>query len=135
MRRGLTWTGVILATTVLDLGVRFASGLDFEAVLWIEASIFLLVGFLLYWLYRRDPASPGWRRGLQVVLIASLALAALRSAIWASGQPVTMANAVILALGVVGWLLWRYFRRGSPTLADAGEDTTPDHPEANTRES
>lgn len=134
MRRGLTWAGVILAATVLDLGARFVFGLDFEAVLWIESLVFVVAALVLYRLFRSDPAAPGWRRGLQVVLIASFALAALRSAIWASGQPVTLANAIILVLGVVGWLVWRYRRKGPPVAAAAAEDTTPDPPEANTRE-
>ena len=134
MRRGLTWAGVILAATVVDLGTRFVFGLEFEAVLWIESLVFVVAALVLYRLFRSDPAAPGWRRGLQVVLIASFALAALRSAIWASGQPVTLANAIILVLGVVGWLVWRYRRKGPPAAAAATEDTTPDSPEANTRE-
>ena len=111
MKRGLIWTGVILVATALDLGARFALGLEFVHALWVEALILVATAVVLYRLYRMDPASPGWRRGLQVVLIASLVLGALRSAIWASGQPVTLANAAILGLGVFGWLFWRYRRR------------------------
>lgn len=134
MRRGLTWAGVILAATVLDLGTRFVLGLEFEAVLWIESLVFIVTALVLYQLFRSDPAAPGWRRGLQVVLIAAFALAALRSIIWASGQPVTRANAIILVLGIVGWMAWRYRSKRSHVAAAAAEDTPPDSPEANTRE-
>ena len=82
MRRGLVWTGVILLATALDLGARFAFGLDFETALWIEVVVFLATALVLYRLYLKDPAAPGWRRGLQVVLVFSFALGALRSAIW-----------------------------------------------------
>ena len=123
MKRGLIWTGVILVATALDLGARFALGLEFVHALWIEALILVATAVVLYWLYRKDPASPGWRRGLQVVLIASLVLGALRSAIWASGQPVTLANAAILGLGVVGWLFWWYRRRSKRVSTEP--TTTP----------
>ena len=113
MRRGLVWTGVILLATALDLGARFAFGLDFETALWIEVVVFLATALVLYRLYRKDPAVPGWRRGLQVVLVFSFALGALRSAIWVSGGPVTVANAIILGLGTTVWLAWRYRRRST----------------------
>jgi hypothetical protein len=105
MKRGLVWTGIILAATALDLGARFALGLEFELVLWIEALIFV--------------------RGLQLVLIASFLLAALRSAIWASGQTVTLANAMIFGLGMVALLCWRYgclAQRVSRTEPDTDSD-------------
>ena len=116
MKRSLVWAGVILAATVLDLGARFALGFDFETALWIEVMVFLGTALVLYRLYRTDPASQGWRRGLQVVLIASFVLGALRSAIWALGGPVTAANAVILGLGVTAWLVWRHRRRSIRAL-------------------
>jgi hypothetical protein len=125
MKRGLVWTGIILAATALDLGARFALGLEFELVLWIEALIFVVTSLVLYGLYRENPASPGWRRGLQLVLIASFLLAALRSAIWASGQTVTLANAMIFGLGVVALLCWRYgcrAQRVSRTEPDTDSD-------------
>ena len=113
MRRGLVWTGVILLATVLDLGARFAFGLEFETVLLIEVVVLLATALVFYRLYRKDPAAPGWRRGLQVVLVFSFALGALRSAIWVSGGPVTVANAIILGLGTTVWLAWRYRRRST----------------------
>jgi hypothetical protein len=111
VKRGLVWAAVILAATTLDLGARFALGPDFETTLWIEVAVFVGTSLALYRLYRKEPASPGWRRGLQVVLIASFVLGALRSAIWAVGSPVTTANAITFALGVTAWLVWRYRRR------------------------
>jgi membrane protein implicated in regulation of membrane protease activity len=102
---------VILAATVVDLGARFVLSLRFLDVLRVEASLFLFVATILYIIYRRDPAAPGWRRGLQVFLIASFALAAVRAGVWASGQPVTLANAVILAVAVLTLGISRYRRR------------------------
>ncbi len=123
MKRGLVWTGVILAAAALDLGARFALGLEFETALWVEVLVFLATAVVLYRLYRTDPASPGWRRGLQLVLVIFFVLGALRSAIWVSGGPVTVANAIILGLGMTVWLVWRY-RRWS-TRVPVIEPTTP----------
>jgi hypothetical protein len=98
---------VILAAALADLGVRFGVQPDFRVSLWVEAAVFLVASGVLLALYRRAPAAAGWTRGLQVVLIASFGLAALRSAIWASGRPVTHANLVILVLGLAAWIIWR----------------------------
>ncbi|MCL7959479.1 MAG: hypothetical protein M8861_04715 [marine benthic group bacterium] len=124
MKRSLAWAGVILAATALDLGARFALGLEFETALWIEVMVFLATALVLYRLYRTDPASPGWRRGLQVVLIASFVLGAVRSAIWALGSPVTAANAAALGLGVTAWLVWRYRRRSNRALEAGPRDAS-----------
>ena len=134
MRRGLVWTGVILLATVLDLGARFAFGLEFETVLLIEVVVLLATALVFYRLYRKDPAAPGWRRGLQVVLVFSFALGALRSAIWVSGGPVTVANAIILGLGTTAWLVWRYRRRSTHTLETEPEIATSDSLEETARE-
>jgi len=129
MKRGLRWLAVLFVAAAVDLGVRFGPGLDFENVLWIEALIFLAAAGVLYRWYRMDPATPGWRRALQAVLLASLVLAAIRAGIWASGQPVTLANGVILGLGVAGWLIWMYRRRARRAAAVESSATSRDPPE------
>jgi hypothetical protein len=135
MRRGLVWTGIILAATALDLGARFALGLEFGLVLWIEALLFVVTALVLYGLYREEPASPGWRRGLQLVLIASFVLAALRSAIWASGQSVTAANAIVLVLGAAAWMVWRYRPRSKSMSCTALTNDSGDSLEETASES
>jgi hypothetical protein len=115
MRGGTTWLLVIAAVAALDLVARFGLGLELEDVLWIEALLFVVSAGVLCWLYRGNPAAPGWRRAVQLVLIASLLLAAVRSGIWASGQPVVLANAVIVCLGLAGWVYWRYLGRSRPS--------------------
>lgn len=135
MKRGLVWTGIILAATALDLGARFALGLEFELVLWVEALIFVVTSLVLYGLYRENQASPGWRRGLQLVLIASFLLAALRSAIWASGQPVTLANAIIFGLGVVALLCWRFGYRAQRVSRTEPDTDSVDSLQETARES
>ncbi len=122
MKRGLRWLAVLLMTAAIDLGVRFGLGLDFENVLWIEALIFLAAAGVLYRWYRTDPATPGWRRGLQAMLFASFVLGAIRACIWASGRPVTLANGVVLGLGVAGWLIWMYRRRARLTRESPARD-------------
>ncbi len=114
MRRGFRWAGIVLAAAALDLGARFALDLQLRQVLWLEAAIFIAAALALWAMYRRDPPPPGRGRAFLVVLIASFVLGALRAAIWGFGQPVTLANGTILALGVVSWLAWRARRwRGS----------------------
>lgn len=134
MKRALVWSGVIVAAAALDLGARFALDIEFEDVLWIEALIFVATALLLYRLYRKDPAPRGWRRGFQVALVACFALGALRSALWASGQPVTLANAVILVLGVVGWFFGRHLSREAEAAAPGSDDASSVSAEGTARE-
>ena len=119
----LQWTGVVLLAAALDLGVRFGLQPDFSVSLWIEGGIFLVTAAVLFWLYRRAPARPGWRRGLQVLLVASFVLGGLRSLLWAAGNPVTRANLKILVLGVVAWA---YFARRRRNALRAAGDSQPE---------
>lgn len=120
----LPWIGVILTAALVDLGVRFGLRPDFRVSLWVEAVVFVLASGAMLALYRRAPVAPGWRRGLRVLLIAGFGLAGLRSAIWASGWPVTHANLTILVLGVAFWILWtwRARRRRAAGLIDKPAD-------------
>lgn len=117
-RHILQWTAVIIVATVVDLGVRFALRPDFAVVLWAEGSVFLVAAVLLFWLYRRTPARPGWRRNVQVLFVAAFALGGLRSLIWAAGNPVTQANLKVLVIGVLGWAYWRRRQRNAARAAD-----------------
>jgi hypothetical protein len=117
----LRWTAVILLASALDLGVRFGLQPDFEVSLWIEGGIFLLTAIILFWLYRGAPARRGWRRNLQVVLVAAFALGGLRSLIWAAGNPVTRANLKVLLLGIVSWAYWRRRQRNAARTADESQ--------------
>jgi hypothetical protein len=116
----LQWIAVILLATALDLGVRFGLQPDFRVSLWIEGGTFLLTAAVLLWLYRIHPARPGWRRGLQVLLVAAFALGGLRSLLWAAGNPVTRANLKVLVLGVIAWA---YVKRRKRNAARDGAET------------
>lgn len=126
MSRRLAWITVILAAVAVDLGVRFGLRPGFRLSLWVETIVFVLAAAVLLWLYRRAPARSGWRRRLQVVLIASLLLAALRSAIWASGRPVPLANGTVLVLGLVAWASFRFRARTSADRATFAPTSTDD---------
>lgn len=119
----LQWTAVILVAAALDLGVRFGLQPDFHTSLWIEGGIFLLTMAVLLALYRRAPARPGWKRNLQVLLVAAFALGGLRSLLWAAGNPVTRANLKIFVLGI---LAWAYFMRRRRNARRAAADSQPE---------
>lgn len=119
----LQWTGVILLAATLDLGVRFGLQPDFSVSLWVEGGIFLVTAAVLFWLYRRAPGRPGWRRSLQVLLVGGFVLGGLRSLLWAAGNPVSRANLKILVLGVVAWA---YFARRRRNTARAEVDSQPE---------
>lgn len=97
--------------------MRFAMPFDLERVLRVEALLFPSTGLMLLWLMRRQPTTAGHRRNLQWVLVAAFALAGLRSALWALGIPVMVANATVLATALVGlgavWRRRRTVRAGS----------------------
>jgi len=125
MSRTLQWATVIVAATIVDLGVRFGLQPEFRVTLWIEGSVFLLTAALLFWLCRRAPARPGWRRDLQVLLAGAFGLGGLRSLIWAAGNPVTQANLKVLLIGVLGWAYWKRRQRNAARAAEvsAGPDS------------
>ena len=123
-RRGwLPWAVVSLATLAIDLAVRFGLQPDFRVVLWIEGCVFLLAGLVLLRLSRQAPAQPGWRRGLQILLIGGFALGGLRSLLWAAGNPVYRANLKILIIAVLAWAYWRRRRRRVAPAADGSAET------------
>lgn len=82
---------------------------ELQRVVRVEAVLFVATSLVLLALYRRDPRATGWRRTLQVVLVAAFALAGIRAAIWAAGKPVFWANLTVLMLAAVavGVLVFR----------------------------
>ncbi len=101
MRWGWRWTLLILAAGLTDFAVRIGTGFNMAWVVRAEAPLFLGASFALWLMLRRQPASVRWQRRLQGVLVATLALAGLRAALWAAGLPVATANLVVLVAGVV----------------------------------
>ena len=95
------WVIIIFLTIVIDLGVRFATNFEMSLVIRVEAFLFLLTSVVLFILYRQSP--PTTRKGnwIQLLIIFSYALAGIRSAIWAAGQPVYLANLTILIIGII----------------------------------
>jgi hypothetical protein len=111
MRQPVLWSSIILATIVIDLGVRFGMPFDLIRVTRVEAFLFLATSVLLFVLYKHTPWTAGKNRTFQVVLVASYALAGIRAAIWAAGQPVFHANIAILSLAVVAVVVVKIRRR------------------------
>jgi hypothetical protein len=110
------WSGIVAIATILDLTARFGRPFDLTRVLRVEALLFPITGLLLLFLMQRGARLAGWRRGLQWTLIASFFLAGLRSALWALGIPVMVANGTLLVIAVLVLAVlvlrrWR-FRRG-----------------------
>ena len=103
---------VVAAATVLDLLARVGFGFDMEYVVPAEAALFLVAAVLFAFFGRApDAADPGVRR-LDRWLAALFALASLRSALWAAGLDVYVANMVILIVGAVaGGSIWIRSRR------------------------
>jgi hypothetical protein len=118
MRPLIQWVAVILAAAAIDLFARFALPFDLTRVLWIEAAVFPLSGFGLLLLSRSSPRASGFRRWVQVVLVAGLFLGGFRSGLWASGLPIGRVNLIVLGVGILVWLglRWTRFPR-EPVLA------------------
>jgi len=110
-RRTPQWAAIILIATGIDLAARFLGRFDLQRILRVEGVLFLATAAALLLLLRHHPRSRGWRRGLQVGLIAAFALAGLRAGLWSIGASVMLANAVVLVSAVFGILLHIRSRR------------------------
>lgn len=110
MRTALKWSSVILAATAVDLLARFGGPFNLTRILWIEALLFPAVGIGLIALLKKNPRLSGFKRRVQVLIIASFFLAGLRSGLWASGVPVGRANMVVLFAAVLAWIGFRINR-------------------------
>lgn len=112
LRRYRRPLAVVLTAAAVDLLARFVFGFDMAKVVPMEAIIFL-ASAILFALLARTPDA-GLRR-LDLWLAAVFALAALRSALWATGLDVVVANMVILIVGAVGgaWIWIRTRRRAA----------------------
>lgn len=101
-RRGwIRWVALLAVVAAVELVARFAFPFDLERVLVVETVLFLGAAFAITRLVARAPPKKRWQRVLQWVLAWSFALAAVRTGIWAAGQPVSRANGAVLVLGVV----------------------------------
>lgn len=118
MRPLIGWISVILAATATDLFARFGIPFDLTRVLWVEAAIFPLSGVGLLLLSRRSPWAPGFRRRIQIVVVAGFFLSGLRSGLWAAGFPIGRVNLAVLGAAILLWLGFRLARiRQKPVLA------------------
>lgn len=97
---------VILAVGLLDLAVRFLAPWEFRRVVLAEGVLFLVGSGAVFALERtvREASFRGrWLRG---GLAAALGLGGLRSLSWGLGAPVTVANLLALAAGLVLLVAW-----------------------------
>jgi hypothetical protein len=100
-RGWIRWVTLIVVVAAIDLAARFALPFDLTRVLVVETVLFLGTALAMATLISRAPPRRRWLRVLLWVFAWSFALAAVRTGIWAAGQPVTRANAIVLALGVI----------------------------------
>jgi len=119
--RWIPWVGLVAAATAVDLAVRFAIPFDLTRVLVVETALFLATALTMAWMVSRLPANRRWLRVLQWVLAWSFGLAAVRSGIWAFGQPVVQANITACVLGAAV-LVSAWLRRRRRTEAPPGAE-------------
>ncbi len=101
---------VVAATTALDLLARVGFGFDMARVVPVEAALFLATAILFAFLGRgRDAGDPAVRR-VDLWLAALFALASIRSALWAAGLDVYLANMVVLVVAAVAGV-WAWVGR------------------------
>ena len=100
-RQWLPWMALFAAMAAIDLTTRFALPFNLKRVLVVEAVLFFGAALATLSLMARPPRPSGWRRVLHWFLAGAFALAALRAAIWAAGQPVVRANVAIVILAIL----------------------------------
>jgi MYXO-CTERM domain-containing protein len=114
-RRWVPWLALFGAIAAIDLAARFVLPFSLNRVLAVEALLFFGAALATLALIARPPHPCGWRRVLQWLLVGAFALAGLRAAIWAAGQPVARANVVIVVLAVLA-LAGSWLRRRRRTM-------------------
>ncbi len=97
----MPWLALFGVVAAVELTVRVALPFKLQRVLVVEAVLFLTSALVMLGLLARTPRRTGWRRVLPWILGGGFVLAALRSALWAAGQPVMRANIVVLVLAVI----------------------------------
>jgi Na+/melibiose symporter-like transporter len=100
-RGWVPWLALFGVVAAVELTVRVALPFKLQPVLVVEAVLFLTSALVMLGLLARTPRRTGWRRVLPWILGGGFVLAALRSALWAAGQPVMRANIVVLVLAVI----------------------------------
>jgi hypothetical protein len=108
---------VLAAVIVLDVALRFFVGFQMRGVAAVEAVLFAAASVLLLWADRRNRPAASARKRLDFWLAIFFALGSLRAGLWAAGVRVSVANLVILAVGVltvIGYALrqWVHHRSG-----------------------
>lgn len=120
MRTFFRWLLVFVAATAVDLFVRFGLPFRMDRVLWTEAVLFPATGLVFLVLFSRGAPPAGFKRAIQIFIIASFFLAGFRSGLWAVGLPVGTVNLLVLTGALVAWLAFRVFRsrEGSGVTVD-----------------
>jgi hypothetical protein len=109
-RISVAWATLFAVIIGVEVIVRFAIPFNLTRVLVVEALLFFAAAIVIIILIQRSALALRWRRGLRWILLWFFILGGIRSAIWASGQPVMRANMTILCLGIVlliGNRIWR----------------------------
>jgi len=101
---------VLFATLLLDLLVRFGLPFSLHRVLVVEAVLFPAAALAGVGLIRAGGRVGKGLRTLQLLGVAGLFLAGLRSGLWASGMAVSMVNLVVLGVAAAAWLGIRFLR-------------------------
>lgn len=91
------WLPILLGATIADVAVRFLLRFDAARTLPIEAAILGGAGALVLARSGRSGA-PRWG---ELALAAVLGLGALRAVLWGVQVPVSEANLVVLAMGII----------------------------------
>jgi hypothetical protein len=115
-RPPLAWSLLFGSATAVDLGVRVLTSFAMRGVLWTETALFMATAGAMLALSRRLSATDGKRRRWPAYMAACLVLGALRSCLWAAGEPVYVANMATLLAGLAsaGGVWWARRRGGAP---------------------
>ena len=111
MRTFWKWMVVFGAATAVDLFARFGLSFQMTRVLLVEAILFPVSALLFLKLMRAGPEQTGFRRKLQIGIVAAFILAGLRSGLWAAGLPIGIVNLSVLAAALFAWLAYRWRRQ------------------------
>ena len=111
--RSYLWLILLLSAVAVDFAARLAFAFEMRRVALFEAGLFVALSILLLVMAKRYESSSAVIRRIENWLTVIFGLATIRSGLWAAEIDVAAANLVALAVGLIGLIGYKVWKRVS----------------------